>query len=205
MNRILLAFVCVSPVLCNAETFVVTNTLSSGEGSFRWAVNQTNEHAGSDTILFAIPEGDPGHDPARGVWAIAMGEDFPNYTPYALCDDSTFIDGFSQRRFIGGDPNPFGPEIELRPSPLDYPSLGYCMESWRSGIRLHGLCINRFRWGAITLSSPNDPTLAEGAEIIGCYLGVDPRGTYAERYTSMAIYASRASGLRIGGKGMTSG
>lgn len=201
MIRAILALVCLLAAPCGAGTFVVTNTQSSGEGSFRWAVNQTNEHAGPDTILFAIPERDPGHDPARGVWTIAMGDDFPNYNPYSLRDDSTFVDGFSQRRFIGGDPNPLGPEIELRPSPLDYPTFSACITSWRNSIRLHGLCINGFGWYAVSLSAWTDSTFVKGAEIIGCYLGVDPTGTYVESYTSKAIGATRASGLRIGGDG----
>ena len=89
-----------------SETYTVTNTNDSGAGSLRQALSEAASHAGPDTVVFNIPAGATGHNADSGTWTIqpASGYDL---------DDATFLDGASQAAFIGGDPNPLGPEIVL--------------------------------------------------------------------------------------------
>ena len=57
-NRLLLLclyFFCVVPIW--ASTFTVTNNLDRGEGSFRWAVEQSNRESGISNIRFDLPSG----------------------------------------------------------------------------------------------------------------------------------------------------
>ena len=57
-NRLLLLclyFFCVVPI--GASTFTVTNNLDRGEGSFRWAVEQSNRESGISNIRFDLPSG----------------------------------------------------------------------------------------------------------------------------------------------------
>ncbi len=57
-NRLLLLclyFFCVVPI--GASTFTVTNNLDRGEGSFRWAVEQSNRETGISNIRFDLPSG----------------------------------------------------------------------------------------------------------------------------------------------------
>ena len=50
-----LYFFCVVPI--GASTFTVTNNLDRGEGSFRWAVEQSNRETGISNIRFDLPSG----------------------------------------------------------------------------------------------------------------------------------------------------
>lgn len=57
-NRLLLLCLhlfCVVPIW--ASTFTVTNNLDRGEGSFRWAVEQSNRETGISNIRFDLPSG----------------------------------------------------------------------------------------------------------------------------------------------------
>ncbi len=38
-------------------TYTVTNTDDDGEGSLRWAITESNNNPGTDTILFNIEDG----------------------------------------------------------------------------------------------------------------------------------------------------
>jgi hypothetical protein len=175
-----------------ADTFIVTTTQDSGAGSFRWAVEQSAVHQGPDTVLFAIPTTDPGCDHDLGVWTIRTDTfyDIPS---------GTFIDGYSQRRFIGGDPNPFGPEIELE-GPVD-PTVAECILITGDDGEIRGLCINGFGCAVRVCGFPGDE-LAERNVIAGCYLNVDPSGTAREGDAHYGIHFWEVSGLRIGGDAM---
>ena len=91
----------------------VTNTLDSGPGSLRNAIELANSHPGPDSIRFAIPKTDPGFTPQLGTWTIKPVTGLP-----PIMDRETIIDGFSQSAFVGSDANPHGPEIELEGSLL---------------------------------------------------------------------------------------
>lgn len=181
-----------------AETFTVTNTLDEweSEDSFRWAVEQTNESMGPDTILFAIPLDDPGYNPQLGVWTIQK-IDFPDYY---LDDGGTYVDGFSQARFIGGDPNPLGPEIELKPYPGS--DDGICMNIYGDSAQIHGLCINGFDLAAVNMSAWPPGEWVENGVVTGCYIGVDPTGSSAEQPGAYGLRVRKNIGTRVGGESL---
>ncbi len=177
-----------------AGTFTVTNTLDGIGGSFRWAVEQANTVIGPDTILFAIPTSDPRYDPELGVWTIRAGS-----FSYSLSgDDGTFIDGLSQRDFVGGDPNPLGPEIQITGPESNMSEIAI---SRTNDITIRGLCANGF--GGVIISISGRPPEYGGPisniRVTGCYLGVDPTGTECGCQSSSGILASWVLGLRIGG------
>jgi hypothetical protein len=176
------------------DTFVVTTTQDSGAGSFRWAIEQSNSHVGPDTVVFAIPTSDPGYDPQLGVWTI---ETDVQQSPFRYCleDAGTFVDGFSQARFVGGDPNPYGPEIEL-----EGPSTGTpCIDITDSDDHVvQGLCIHHFNGAAIQIKDWHG--VAENNVVLGCYLNVDPTGSRREGEGHQGIMVhSTLGGVRIGG------
>lgn len=55
-----------------AATFVVVNTLDSGPGSLRQAIEDANANADIDSISFDLPKNDPGYDSQTGVWTIQL-------------------------------------------------------------------------------------------------------------------------------------
>lgn len=84
----------------------VTTTASSGPGSLREALDQTNQSGGRRRIVFRLSQSDPNFDPARGVWRINVTRRLYILTSQVL------VDGSSQQAF-GGNTNPKGPEVEL--------------------------------------------------------------------------------------------
>jgi hypothetical protein len=179
-----------------ADTFIVTTTEDSGSGSFRWAVEQSNTHVGPDTVAFAIPTSDTGYDPQLGVWTITA--DTIPLCGYDIDDNGTFVDGRSQTRFAGGDPNPYGPEIELAGPGAGL--LQACFDITSDDNVIRGLCIHSFDSGGIMIGGWPPGEVAERNVVEGCYLNVDPTGTRGAggaRYGINVI--SRAWGLQIGG------
>ncbi len=83
----------------NAATFLVVNTLDRGPGSLRRAITDANATTAPDTIIFAIPEIDPGFDPTAGVWTIKIASTLELQQP-------VLIDGYTQ---TGARPNTNGP------------------------------------------------------------------------------------------------
>jgi hypothetical protein len=84
VTRLLSLFACLLFLLVSsgrASTYVVTNTYSSGAGSFRAAVDSVNTHAGADSIHFNIP------GPVGQIEADI---------PYVLNGDDTVLDGYTQ-------------------------------------------------------------------------------------------------------------
>ncbi|MBN2414682.1 right-handed parallel beta-helix repeat-containing protein [bacterium] len=147
-----------------AETFTVTTTADTGPGSLRQAIVAANANPGPDVIAFAIPAGDAGYDAGTGTWTITPQSELTN-----LIDMNTLIDGFSQRDFIGGDPNPDGPEIIL-----DGNDVGSA-----TGLEVKGdlctiqhLTIYGFLWDCIRIHS-------DSCAVLGCYLGTGYDGNAA--------------------------
>ncbi len=140
---------------------IVTNCDDSGPGSLRDAIIYANNNAGPDTIRFQIPAGVPGYDSDIGVWIIAPQSDLPTIT------ESLFIDGFSQKEFIGEDTNPFGPEIWLNGEPAGQYAHG--LRSTADGTTIVGLTISNFQNVGIGIGMYG----VDGGRISGCYVGVD--------------------------------
>lgn len=160
----------------NAATLIVTNTNDSGAGSLRQTIQDANDNDESDTIVFNIPATDGGYDAETGVWRIEPLSEFP-----MLSADKIEIDGTTQADFIGGDPNPEGPEIVI-----DGHQAGEA-----EGIYLRGnnktlkcLVIHRFMYDLITISGDSN-------KVLGCYLGPDATGKNR--------LESNSSGLSING------
>jgi hypothetical protein len=173
---------------------LVTNTNDSGEGSLRWAIDWANNNAGPDSIIFNIPETDPGYDPGSGAWTIAPLAQLPY-----LFDDGTVIDGASQATFIGADTNPYGPEIEISGAEAGDANGLYITSSLNV---IQSLVINGFQSEIWTYGRGIE---IEGSDvgdniIVGCYIGTDATGMTAvgNRYNGIAI-RNGSSGNRIGG------
>jgi hypothetical protein len=142
----------------------VTNTLDSGPGSLRNAIEMANSQPGPDSIRFAIPKTDPGFTPQLGTWTIKPVTSLP-----PIMDRETIIDGFSQSAFVGSDANPLGPEIELEGSLLQGQD-GLYVSFKAPGTVIEGLVINRFSQAGILIDR------ADSVRVTGCYIGTDARG-----------------------------
>lgn len=76
--------------------YYVTNTLDSGTGSLRWAIDQANANPGQDTISFKIPIADPGYVEDY-YWRIGLQTALPTLTDLS----GVIIDGRTQSEFSG--------------------------------------------------------------------------------------------------------
>jgi parallel beta-helix repeat protein len=155
-----------------SDDLLVTHTGDSGPGSLRQALTDANEHAGADTIRFAIPESDPQYN--NGVFSIfSLGE------LTRITDGNLVIDGFSQAQFMGTDANPFGPEIEINGS-----LAGDVNGLWigAPNVEVYGLTFNRFRYAGVVIQD------GDNGRISGCYIGTDAQGTKAAGNGDCGIY-----------------
>ncbi|MFZ5519550.1 MAG: right-handed parallel beta-helix repeat-containing protein [Candidatus Zhuqueibacterota bacterium] len=144
-------------------SLLVTNCMDAGPGSLRDAINSANSSIGPDTILFAIPEGVPGHDADVGVWIISPLSQLPT-----ISDNDLFLNGFSQAAFIGRDCNPHGPEIVISGSNAGQYVSGLNVTG--SMVFIHGLTINNFYSTGVSMDN------VDGGHLRGCYIGADFNG-----------------------------
>jgi parallel beta-helix repeat protein len=186
MNRILLLIVFSFCYSAFADQFAVTNTNDSGAGSLRQAIIDAEAHAGADEIVFNIPPGVSGHDPDAGIWVIEPLSVLPGL------EDATIIDGTTQAAYIGGDPNPDGPEIVI-----DGSSCGYTDGLFLDGskVQVLGLVIRKFQYNLIHIRG-------DSCRIAGCYLGPDFDGhtRYANFQNGIQMDDSASYNI-IGGNG----
>jgi len=164
-------------------TYMITSTDAD---SLRQAIMDANSHEGADTILFNIPESDPGFNESNGVWTIK-----PADLAFVIEGDSIVLDGTSQT-VNQGDLNPYGPEIEIDGSESN--TDGFTISG--SANKIKGLIINRFPlWGILI-----DGNFAVGNTIVGNYIGTDYTGNEAlgNVYGGIFIDAG-SSNNRIGG------
>ena len=143
----------------------VTTSADTGVGSLRWAITRANAVIGPDSIQFAIGPDDPGHNVSGGTWMISPLEALPRIT-----DGGLTIDGLSQARAVGGDPNPFGPEIEINGKNLSGED---ALTVQADGVQIRGVTINRCGRTGICFVS------AKGGQVFGCYLGTTTTGEEA--------------------------
>ena len=84
---------------CVPATFIVTNTLDAGAGSFRQAITDANTNAsGPNVIDFNIPTSDAGYQSATDSFSIRPATPLPfvGYDPAINAFHSVTIDGYSQ-------------------------------------------------------------------------------------------------------------
>ena len=166
-----------------SETYTVTNTNDSGAGSLRQALSEAASHAGPDTVVFNIPAGATGHNADSGTWTIQPA------SGYEL-GDATFLDGASQAAFIGGDPNPLGPEIVLDGSVV---GTATGLNIMGDDCRIVELVIHSFEYDQIRIH-------ADGNTIAGCYIGTGSSGTerFAQSRSGISLFSAHHN--TIGGE-----
>src|SRR5262249_6084129 len=106
---------------CLPSTFTVTNTSDSGAGSLRQAILDANNHAGTDSITFAI---------GSGLKTIAPASALPDVT------DPVVINGASQQGFAGT------PLVQINGASAGAGANG--LKITGGGSTVKGLIINRF-------------------------------------------------------------
>jgi hypothetical protein len=164
-NRRIIHFLCIV-LLCaevqliHSKTYVITHTGDSGQGSLRWAMEQSNG-TDPDTIRFDIPASDPGFDGT--VWHIQPLTKLPS-----VSDDGTVLMGESQSG-SAGETNPDGPEILLDGSAMED---NYGLVLYSSDNRVSGFILNGFRSYGIQITGSE----ANRNRIFGNYFGTQANG-----------------------------
>lgn len=138
----------------------VTNTQDSGVGSLRAAMYYAIDHPGT-TITFNIPSSDPHY--TNGVLTIQPTDAFPSLL------NNTTINGATQSG------NPSGPSIQINGALAQPPGV------FPNGLHLAGtnstindLVVNGFAATGILIDGSN----AVANTVAGCYLGIDPTGSF---------------------------
>ena len=152
------------PAILSANTYTVTNTNETGNGSLTWAMTQAAANPGADTIEFAIPTSDPNYSASSGTFEIECTTALPDIT-----DDNTHIDGHSQAGNIGNT-NADGLEIVIlsNRSPVELPAISI----YSAYNTIEGICIGKFRAHHFWIEGEN----AHHNIIRGCLIGTDPDG-----------------------------
>lgn len=146
------------PWVHGQEMYTVTNTNDSGAGSLRWAIEQANANAGTDTINFAISGG--------GIHTIPPTSALPVIT------EPVIINGLSQEGASCASWPPTQPTllIELNGTNAGSSSNGLSVAAGGSGSMITGLIINRFTRAGIRLEGGGDNTITCN------YVGTDSTG-----------------------------
>jgi hypothetical protein len=139
---------------------IVINTNDSGEGSLREALAEAEILPGPDTIVFGIPESDPGYNPETGIWTIT-----PTYG-YQV-PSNTVVDGSIALADNGGVSRP-GIEIDGTTQSQS----GIIGFKLGEAVTMRGLIINHFGHG-VWIEHAN-------AMVEGCYVGTDAQGVSAK-------------------------
>ena len=155
--------------------FKVVNSDSSGSGSLPWAIQQTQNRIGPDTVLFAIPAGDKRFN--GKICRIYLNAPLPS-----LVDGQTLIDGFSQP-----DTNPDGPEIEIQGDARFSSQEGWQIRSAENYIR--GLALGLFPNSALSLAGAD----CHDNVIAGCYIGCAADGKSRLRNRLAGVECLRGS------------
>lgn len=166
-----------SPVSVSAVTFTVTNTLDTGPGSLRQAIQSAASSPGTNTIAFNIL--------GAGVHTIVVTSELPTVPSQTLIDGYTQPGSRTNSLAAGDDAILL---IELRPG----------VASFFNGLILNpnctvrGLVINGFNYSGIQANG--------NATIEGNFIGTDPSGTVALGNDYYGIGMTTSGGnLRVGG------
>jgi hypothetical protein len=147
-----------------ANTFTVTNTNDSGNGSLRDAISQANSTPGSSHIIeFNILQSDAGYNATDGVWVVQPLSPLPYITRSGLT-----LDGTTQTAHQGNT-NIYGPEIMLsgNDNTVDY---GFFI--FASNVTVRGFIVSDFNYG-IQIYGAN----SQNNVIAGNYVGTNASAT----------------------------
>ncbi|MBX3407743.1 MAG: tandem-95 repeat protein [Phycisphaeraceae bacterium] len=165
-----------------ADTFIVTNTQDSGQGSLRAAIEAANAAAGADVIEFDIPTSDPGFvDAATDFWRISLTSG-----PLPSIQDAVLIDGWSQRDPTG----PGLPIIEINGSAL---VSGNGLDVQAPNVTVRGLTIVGFPAHGLTIVGGD----VVQCWVYGCHIGVDPLGLTAIPNAGDGVLISKGAGQSL--------
>lgn len=169
------------PAVVALQPGVVTNTSDSGPGSLRQAILDANSGVcpfTGCTVTFAIPTTDPGYNASTGTWTIQPATEYP-----AINRGDLYFDGTTQATFIGGDPNPAGPEIVISGSLLASPfANGFQVLASTAHVEFvefQGLVINGFADNAIIFQGTSATAESRFHAVRRCYIGTNAAGTAA--------------------------
>lgn len=152
-------------LFASANTYTVTTTADTGNGSFRKAITDVNVTPGTHSIVFNIPTSDLNYVPSQGVWKITPATTLPIITRSNL-----LIDGTTQT-INQGDKNIYGPEI-LFDGNHQYGS-DYAFNLYNtSNVTIKGFIIGRFTIG-IAINGTN----CMNNTILGNYIGCNYNAT----------------------------
>lgn len=167
------------PAVIALQPGVVTNTNDSGPGSLRQAILDANSGACPFTgcnVRFAIPTTDPGY--SGGTWTIRPATEYPPITRGNL-----YFQGNTQASFVGGDPNPAGPEIVINGSLLASPSANgfqiLASTAHVDTVEFNDLVINGFADNAIVFQGTSATAESRFHAVRRCYIGTNASGTAA--------------------------
>ncbi|MHC5537246.1 Calx-beta domain-containing protein [Singulisphaera rosea] len=153
-------------------TFVVQNTNDdTAPGSFRWAINQTNQGRGGDTIAFSIP--------GSGAQTIALHSALPTLNV------GVTIDGTTQPDFSGA------PLIQLDGTDAGQGADGLDLTGDNSAVI--GLAINGFSGNGITISAGSN------TRIQGNFIGMLSSGSPGSGNGGSGVLVSGGQLEQIGG------
>lgn len=185
--------------LLAANVIVVTNTLDSGAGSLRQAIEDANQSAEPVRIEFSILGTDagfvdvdsalsvPGADSDADVFHIELQSALPAINN--VNGQSVTLDATTQSAFTGNT-NPNGPEIELSAAMVGPITHGLQINS--ANVAIQGLVINQFQGNGILVA-------ASEVVIASNYIGIDATGTVARANTGDGIEIVDGSNILIGG------
>ena len=162
-----------------AYTYVVNSTSDTDDGycdplspttecTLREAIDEAESDGDDSTIVFNVPITDTGYQVSgiTGTWTISLTSNL-----IISNEGGTIISGTTQAGFIGGDPNPDGPEIEITGASMA--SDGVCLGIMSTDNVIHGLVINGCPWEGIWIG----PSGADGNTVSGSYIGTDATGS----------------------------
>ena len=154
-----------------------TNSAGATECTLRAAIEEANARAGLDTVEFAIPTTETGHD--AGVWTISPTAGYDNISDAIVIDGST-QPGFASTPTIQLDGTSAGTVDALRLVPAG------------SGSTIRSLAIGNFSQSAIDITG--DANL-----IVGNHLGLDASGIVSENIGNSVVLIDGGVDNVIGG------
>jgi parallel beta-helix repeat protein len=162
-----------------ALEFVVTNTTDSGEGSLRWAIDQSNNSTETATILFNIPGSGP--------------HIIRPQTQYVSFNRTVILDATSQPGY-----SPGSPVIVLDGSEAPVGASGFVFGSSAGQSEVKGFSITGFRRDNTSGGNAILFIGSGGSRVTGNMIGLLPDGTPAGN-TGSGITIRLSTGNRIGG------